>query len=91
MKKKVLIIGTSPRLHGNTNILAKSFAKGAEAAGHDVNLSPWPVNALASVSVVGAVWKARPASSTTMTPKKPCRRFVLPTSSSLPRPSIITK
>ena len=41
------------------------------------NLSPWPVNALASVSVVGAVWKARPASSTTMTPKKPCRRFVL--------------
>lgn len=40
MKKKVLIIGTSPRLHGNTNILAKSFAKGAEAAGHDVEFIP---------------------------------------------------
>ena len=40
MKKKVLIIGTSPRLHGNTNILAKSLAKGAEAAGHDVEFIP---------------------------------------------------
>lgn len=29
MKKKVLIIGTSPRLHGNTNILDQSFSKEA--------------------------------------------------------------
>lgn len=36
MAKKVLIIGTSPRLHGNSNILARSFAKGAEEAGSEV-------------------------------------------------------
>ena len=36
MSKKVLIIGTSPRVHGNSNILAKSFADGAKEAGNDV-------------------------------------------------------
>ncbi|MGN1382329.1 MAG: NAD(P)H-dependent oxidoreductase, partial [Eubacterium sp.] len=40
MKKKVLIIGTSPRLHGNSNRLAKAFAEGAEEAGHDVEFIP---------------------------------------------------
>lgn len=32
MKKRVLVIGTSPRLHGNSNRLAEEFAKGAELA-----------------------------------------------------------
>lgn len=40
MGKKVLIIGTSPRLHGNSNILARSFAKGAEEAGNEVEFVP---------------------------------------------------
>lgn len=40
MGKKVLIIGTSPRLHGNSNILAQSFAEGAEKAGNDVEFIP---------------------------------------------------
>lgn len=40
MGKKVLVIGSSPRIHGNSNILAKAFAEGAEAAGNDVEFIP---------------------------------------------------
>lgn len=40
MGKHVLVIGTSPRLHGNSNILAQSFVKGAEAAGNTVEFIP---------------------------------------------------
>jgi multimeric flavodoxin WrbA len=40
MGKKVLVIGTSPRLHGNSNILAQAFAEGAEASGNDVEFIP---------------------------------------------------
>lgn len=40
MSKKVLIIGTSPRIHGNSNILAKAFADGAEESGNDVEFIP---------------------------------------------------
>ena len=36
MSKKVLIISTSPRKGGNSETLAKEFAKGAQAAGHSV-------------------------------------------------------
>lgn len=36
MRKKVLIISSSPRKGGNSEMLAASFAKGAEEAGHSV-------------------------------------------------------
>lgn len=36
MSKNVLIISTSPRKNGNSNMLADSFAKGAESAGNKV-------------------------------------------------------
>ena len=38
MGKKVLIISTSLRKNGNSDMLARSFAKGAEAAGNDVEI-----------------------------------------------------
>ncbi|TCK89088.1 multimeric flavodoxin WrbA [Natranaerovirga hydrolytica] len=38
MSKKVLIISTSPRKVGNSQTLAKKFAKGAEDAGHNVEI-----------------------------------------------------
>ena len=34
--KKVLIISTSPRKNGNSDLLAQAFAEGAKEAGHDV-------------------------------------------------------
>ena len=34
--KKVIIISTSPRIHGNSNTLAVYFANGARESGHDV-------------------------------------------------------
>lgn len=36
MGKKVLILSSSPRKGGNSEMLAASFAKGAQAAGHSV-------------------------------------------------------
>ena len=36
MSKKVLIISTSLRKNGNSDMLARAFARGAEAAGNDV-------------------------------------------------------
>lgn len=36
MSKKVLIISTSPRNGGNSETLAREFAKGAQAVGHSV-------------------------------------------------------
>ena len=36
MQKKVLIISSSPRKGGNSEMLAASFAKGAQEAGHQV-------------------------------------------------------
>ena len=38
MGKKVLILSTSLRKNGNSDMLARSFAKGAEAAGNDVEI-----------------------------------------------------
>lgn len=38
MSKKVLIISTSPRKGGNSETLAKEFAKGAQEAGHSVEI-----------------------------------------------------
>ena len=34
--KKVIIISTSPRVHGNSDTLAAYFANGARESGHDV-------------------------------------------------------
>lgn len=38
MGKKVLIISTSLRKNGNSDMLAQAFAKGAEASGNDVEI-----------------------------------------------------
>ena len=38
MSKKVLVISTSLRRNSNSYRLAQEFAKGAEAAGHEVEL-----------------------------------------------------
>ncbi|SHK47921.1 flavodoxin family protein [Desulforamulus aeronauticus] len=38
MSKKVLIISTSPRKGGNSETLAKEFAKGAQEAGHSAEI-----------------------------------------------------
>lgn len=34
--KHILILETSPRIHGNSNMLAQSFARGATEVGHEV-------------------------------------------------------
>ena len=36
MSKKILILSTSPRKGGNSDMLAEKFAKGAQEAGHEV-------------------------------------------------------
>lgn len=36
MSKKVLVISSSPRIGGNSDVLAEAFVKGAAEAGHDV-------------------------------------------------------
>ena len=36
MKKKVLVISSSPRRGGNSDLLCDEFAKGAKNAGHTV-------------------------------------------------------
>ena len=38
MAKNVLVISTSPRKNSNSDALAKSFAEGAESAGHNVEI-----------------------------------------------------
>lgn len=40
MSKKVLILSASPRKNGNSDILCQQFRKGAEEAGHAVELVP---------------------------------------------------
>lgn len=37
MSKKVVILHGSPRVSGNSDILAKEFKKGSEDAGNEVN------------------------------------------------------
>jgi len=36
MKKKILILSASPRIHGNSDLLCDQFAKGANEAGHEI-------------------------------------------------------
>jgi multimeric flavodoxin WrbA len=36
--KKVLIVSTSPRVHSNSEALAKAFAQGAQAVGHEAEV-----------------------------------------------------
>lgn len=36
MKKKILVVSTSPRMNGNSDTLANAFMKGALDAGHEV-------------------------------------------------------
>lgn len=42
MSKKILIISSSPRKGGNSDLLCDEFMKGARGAGHDVEI-PGPV------------------------------------------------
>ena len=47
MKKKVVVISSSPRRQGNSEVLSDQFVKGAQEAGHDVEkviLSQYPMN-----------------------------------------------
>ena len=37
-KKRILIVTGSARVHGNSDLLAEAFAKGAREAGHDVDI-----------------------------------------------------
>lgn len=37
--KKILILEGSPRVHGNSNILSEQFAKGANEAGHETEIT----------------------------------------------------
>lgn len=43
MSKQILILNGSPRIHGNTAALIDAFTAGAEAAGHTVAGSIWPL------------------------------------------------
>lgn len=36
--KKVLVINSTPRVNGNSEVLAKEFARGAVDAGHEVEI-----------------------------------------------------
>ena len=36
MSRKILVVIGSPRMGGNTTILAQAFARGAREAGHEV-------------------------------------------------------
>lgn len=36
--KKVVVISSTPRVNGNSEVIAKEFARGAEAAGHKVEV-----------------------------------------------------
>lgn len=38
MKENILILSTGPRKDGNSEILAREFARGAEEAGHNMEL-----------------------------------------------------
>ena len=40
MSKKILIISSSPRKGGNSDLLCDEFMKGARGAGHDVEKVP---------------------------------------------------
>lgn len=43
MSKQILILNGSPRIHGNTAALIDAFTAGAEAAGHTLPGSIWPL------------------------------------------------
>lgn len=43
MSKKVVILHGSPRVSGNSDILAKEFKKGAEDAGNEVKKISFPM------------------------------------------------
>ena len=45
MNKKVLIVSSSPRKHGNSDLLCDEFARGAKDAGNEVERSFSPTKA----------------------------------------------
>ena len=66
MKKNILILSTSPRKNGNSEMLAREFARGAEEAGHNVELLSLHDKPSAFAKAVWPARKRSDASSMTM-------------------------
>lgn len=66
MKKNILILSTSPRKNGNSEMLAREFARGAEEAGHNVELLSCTTKPSAFAKGCLACRKRSDASSMTM-------------------------
>lgn len=56
MANKILVITGSPRKKGNTNSMAKAFAKGAEAKGKKVKIFSAAENKVDPCKACGACW-----------------------------------
>lgn len=52
MSKKVVILHGSPRVSGNSDILAKEFKKGSEDAGNEVKKISFPMRFIIIVKAV---------------------------------------
>jgi multimeric flavodoxin WrbA len=59
MKRKILIIVSSPRKGGNSELLCEAFAKGAREAGHEVELLSLGGKKIACCSGCGACAESR--------------------------------
>ena len=57
MGKNVLILLGSPRKEGNSHLLAKAFAEGAESAGHTVTYFDAGKGGIAGCMACGGCWK----------------------------------
>lgn len=90
MKKRVLILSTSPRQGGNSDALAASFAEGARSAGHTVSHCSLRDKSLHFCLAASPV-KRRQAVFSRMIWQKFYRKCVPPMCWSLPPPSISTK
>ena len=69
MAKNILIILDNGRVHGNTQQLAEAFARGAEAAGHNVKMISLREKAVSAATPAGtASHVSRRTISTTSSP-----------------------
>ncbi|MFR1532533.1 MAG: hypothetical protein ACLSTO_01865 [Bilophila wadsworthia] len=66
MKKNILILSTSPRKNGNSEMLAREFARGAEEADITWNCSACTTKPSAFAKAVWPARKRSDASSMTM-------------------------
>lgn len=58
---RILIISSSPRTAGNSEVLCERFAKGASEAGHEVEMLLLRQMNIAPAMPVMPVWKRIPA------------------------------